>query len=50
MTNFKAHRPVYTVLATKKYERLTSRALRDWHTVVAEYIRQHYSRKVSADE
>ena len=40
MTNFVARRPVYTVLATTKYERLTGRAPRDWHDAVADYIRQ----------
>ncbi|MEO6970693.1 MAG: dTDP-4-dehydrorhamnose reductase [Chthoniobacterales bacterium] len=40
MKNFVARRPVYTVLATTKYERLTGRAPRDWHDAVADYIRQ----------
>ena len=43
--NFVAGRPVYTVLATEKYERLTGSAPRDWHDAVADYIRQ----KISAD-
>jgi dTDP-4-dehydrorhamnose reductase len=38
MKNFVARRPVYTVLATEKYERLVGRAPRDWHDAVAEYI------------
>lgn len=40
MKNFVARRPVFTVLATTKYERLTGRAPRDWHDAVADYIRQ----------
>jgi dTDP-4-dehydrorhamnose reductase len=40
MKNFVARRPVYTVLATEKYERLTGCAPRDWHDAVAEYVRE----------
>jgi dTDP-4-dehydrorhamnose reductase len=43
MKNFVARRPVYTVLATEKFSRLTSRTPRDWHEVVEEYIRDHYA-------
>ena len=42
MKNFVARRPVYTVLGTEKYERLTGQAPRDWHDAVAEYVRSHY--------
>ena len=42
MKNFVARRPVYTVLATEKYERLTGRFPRDWHEAVEEYVREHY--------
>jgi dTDP-4-dehydrorhamnose reductase len=42
MNNFVARRPVYTVLATEKYEQLTGRAPRDWHDVVQQYVREHY--------
>jgi dTDP-4-dehydrorhamnose reductase len=42
MKNFIARRPVYTVLGTEKYERLTGKAPRDWHDAVAEYVRNHY--------
>ena len=42
MTNFVARRPVYTVLGTEKYERLTGGAPRDWHLAVADYVRHHY--------
>ncbi len=42
MKNFVARRPVYTVLGTEKYERLTGNAPRDWHEAVADYIRDHY--------
>ena len=43
MKNFVARRPVYTVLGTEKYERLTGRAPRDWHDAVADYIREKIS-------
>ena len=42
MKTFVARRPVHTVLATDKYERLTGKAPRDWHDAVAEYVREHY--------
>ncbi|MGH8094905.1 MAG: dTDP-4-dehydrorhamnose reductase [Chthoniobacterales bacterium] len=42
MKNFVARRPVYTVLATEKYQRLTGHAPRDWHDAVSEYVRDHY--------
>ncbi len=42
MKNFVARRPVYTVLGTAKYERLTGAAPRDWHDAVADYVRDHY--------
>jgi len=42
MKNFVARRPVHTVLATDKYERLTGKPPRDWHDAVAEYVREHY--------
>jgi dTDP-4-dehydrorhamnose reductase len=42
MINFVARRPVYTVLGTSKYERITGVAPRDWHDAVAEYVRDHY--------
>jgi len=40
MKNFVARRPVYTVLGTEKYHRLTGNAPRDWHEAVADYVRQ----------
>lgn len=42
MKNFVARRPVYTVLGTEKYERVTGRAARDWHDAVEDYVRDHY--------
>ena len=42
MKNFVARRPVHTVLATDKYERLTDKPPRDWHDAVAEYVREYY--------
>lgn len=42
MKNFVARRPVYTVLGTEKYERLTGLAPRDWHLAVADYVRDYY--------
>ena len=43
MKNFVARRPVYTVLATEKYERLTGRAPREWRDAVADYVRRKSS-------
>lgn len=42
MKNFIARRPVYTVLGTQKYERLTGLAPRDWQLAVADYVRDYY--------
>lgn len=39
MRSFVARRPVYTVLGTERYQRLTSEAPRDWHDAVEEYVR-----------
>jgi dTDP-4-dehydrorhamnose reductase len=41
MKNFVARRPINTVMATKKYERLTGEPPRHWHDAVAEYARAH---------
>ena len=41
MKNFIARRPVYSVLATGKYEHLTGEAPRDWHEAVAAYVRDY---------
>ena len=42
MKNFVARRPVYTVLGTEKYERLTGTPPRDWREAVADYVGAHY--------
>lgn len=42
MKKFVACRPVYTVLASRKYEQLTGRGPRDWHEAVEQYVREHY--------
>ena len=42
MKNFVARRPVYTVLGTGKYERLTGTPPRDWREAVADYVGAHY--------
>lgn len=39
MENFIARRPIYTVLATGKWEKLTGAKPRDWRAAVAEYVR-----------
>ncbi|MFL6528534.1 MAG: dTDP-4-dehydrorhamnose reductase [Chthoniobacterales bacterium] len=41
MKNFIARRPIYTVLSTEKFERLTGHTPRDWRDAVAEYVRDH---------
>ncbi|MEO8438629.1 MAG: dTDP-4-dehydrorhamnose reductase [Spartobacteria bacterium] len=42
MKNFIARRPVYTVLGTGKYERITGAAPRAWQVAVEEYVRDQY--------
>ncbi|MEO5718609.1 MAG: dTDP-4-dehydrorhamnose reductase, partial [Chthoniobacterales bacterium] len=42
MKNFVARRPVYTVLGTEKFARLTGTAPRDWQDAVRDYVRDHY--------
>ena len=41
MHQFVARRPVYTVLATDKYERLTGQKPRAWREAVSDYIRRY---------
>jgi dTDP-4-dehydrorhamnose reductase len=41
MKSFIAKRPVYSVLSSAKYERLTGEAPRPWREAVADYVRQH---------
>jgi dTDP-4-dehydrorhamnose reductase len=43
MKNFVAKRPVYSVLATEKYRRLTGKSPRDWRHAVSEYVQEFYA-------
>jgi len=45
MKNWIARRPVYSVLSSVKYTRLTGASPRTWRDAVADYIRRSYSRK-----
>jgi dTDP-4-dehydrorhamnose reductase len=45
MTNWVARRPVYSVLSSAKYTKLTGRSPRAWRDAVADYIRHFYSKQ-----
>lgn len=45
MKNFVARRPIYTVLGTGKYEKLTGQAPREWKAAVADYVRHHLAQR-----
>ena len=45
MTNWVARRPVYSVLSSAKYTKLSGRSPRTWREAVADYIRHFYSKK-----
>ncbi|HEU5314008.1 MAG TPA: dTDP-4-dehydrorhamnose reductase [Candidatus Udaeobacter sp.] len=45
MSNWVARRPVYTVLCTAKYTRLTGISPRTWREAVCDYITRFYSKK-----
>ncbi len=45
MTNFVARRPIYTVLSTEKFARLSGVQPRSWRDAVADYVKEHVARK-----
>jgi dTDP-4-dehydrorhamnose reductase len=45
MTNWIARRPVYSVLSTAKYAKLTGTSPRTWREAVSDYITHFYSKK-----
>ena len=45
MKNWTARRPVYSVLSTAKYAKLTSVIPRSWRDAVSDYIERSYSKK-----
>jgi dTDP-4-dehydrorhamnose reductase len=45
MTNWVARRPVYSVLSSAKYTKLSGRSPRTWREAVADYIKRFYSKK-----
>jgi dTDP-4-dehydrorhamnose reductase len=45
MTNWIAHRPVYSVLSTAKYTKLTRLSPCTWREAVSDYITRFYSKK-----
>jgi dTDP-4-dehydrorhamnose reductase len=45
MANWLARRPVYSVLSTTKYTKLTGISPRTWREAVSDYIRRFYSKK-----
>jgi dTDP-4-dehydrorhamnose reductase len=45
MKNWIARRPVYSVLSTAKYAKLTGVTPRSWREAVSDYIERSYSKK-----
>jgi dTDP-4-dehydrorhamnose reductase len=45
MKSFVAKRPVYSVLSSAKYERLTGRAPRSWREAVSDFVRDYVAKR-----
>jgi dTDP-4-dehydrorhamnose reductase len=45
MKSFIAKRPVYSVLSSAKYERLTGQAPRSWREAVSDFVRDYVAKR-----